>query len=92
MILPTALHYPAVPLVTHDPYFSVWSMADKLTDTFPQHWTGAVHARLSLVRIDVKNYRLMGPRPEGVPALEQQTVRVFTTRTIYTFSGSGVEV
>ena len=54
---------PAVPLVTHDPYFSTWSMADKLTDDWPKHWTGGITGMGGVARIDGKTYRFMGAAP-----------------------------
>jgi len=81
---------PATPLVAHDPYFSIWSQGDRLTDVETTHWTGRSHRLTSLVRIDGKAYRVMGTSPATVPALEQRSLTVLPTRTIYTFEGAGV--
>ena len=83
---------PATPLVACDPYFSIWSQGDHLTDVDTTHWTGRPHRLTSLVRIDGKVYRVMGASPASVPALEQKSLTVLPTRSIYTFEGAGVEL
>ena len=83
---------PATPLVACDPYFSIWSPADRLADEETVHWTGRQHRLTSVVRIDGKPYRLMGATPASAPALPQTGLDVQPTRTIYKFQGAGVSL
>src|ERR1700684_4329658 len=87
-----ALRPPAVPLVTCDPYFSIWSPSDRLTDNDTTHWSGARQALTSLARIDGHAYRLMGAHPSNVAALPQVGLNVTATRTIYDFEGAGLHI
>jgi hypothetical protein len=87
-----AFRPPAVPLVTSDPFLSIWSEADRLTDAPTRHWTRHEHALVSLIRVDGRAYRLMGTDPGTVPALPQVGLQVKPTRTIYDFDDGHIHV
>src|SRR5690348_474023 len=80
---------PAVPLVVHNPYFSIWSMNDHLTDGPTRHWTGTPQALAGLARIDGQVFRYMGNAPRGVAAMKQVSLTIAPTHTTYVFEESG---
>ncbi len=83
---------PAVPLVVHNPYFSLWSINDRITDGPTRHWTGAQQPLTGLARIDGKVWRYMGDWPDNAPALEQTSLTLAPTHTTYTLEGGGVRL
>src|SRR5206468_12581809 len=76
------LRPPAVPLVTHDPYFSNWSANDRLTHDWSRHWTGTTQPMSGMARIDGKAYRFMGSWRDTDPMV-QKALDVTPTRTTY---------
>jgi hypothetical protein len=87
---PVVFRPPAVPLVTVDPYLSVWSFADHLTYDATRHWSGARMTMQSIVRVDGNAFRLMGEEPKDVTPARQLHLQVLPTRTIYDFQASNV--
>jgi hypothetical protein len=90
---------PAVPLVTNDPYFSIWSMADHLTDQQTKHWSEAAQPLVGLIRIDGHLYRWMGTMPRGYlgiaespEPMQQISLELTPLHTHYKFSASGLRL
>ena len=54
------LRAPAVPLITVDPYFSVWSFDEKLNVSKTVHWTGKSNSIIGVVTVDGVDYSFLG--------------------------------
>lgn len=85
------LRAPAYPLITIDPYTSVWSSTDQLYDSETIHWTETVFPLRGVLTVDGEPYRFMG-LPEVERTAVQHLVDVQATRTIYDFTCGPVDL
>ena len=85
------LRAPAYPLITIDPFFSVWSQADKLTEKNTAHWTGKPNIISGTATIDGVDYRFMS-KDNDLPELKQISVDCNAFSTTYVFEDAGVRL
>ena len=87
-----AFRPPAVPLVSVEPHFSVWSAADRLYDADTTHWSGARQPLMIFLDADGTTYRLCGRGRRDsleLPILQQTECHAGATVTRYRFEGKG---
>ncbi|MDQ0108479.1 hypothetical protein J2T02_003612 [Chitinophaga terrae (ex Kim and Jung 2007)] len=76
---------PAYPLITHDPYFSIWSNTDALNSSTTTHWTGAKQSLVGLVKVDGVTYQVLGQNEDNykaiLPTSDESSYRVKYTET-----------
>lgn len=90
------LRAPAYPLITIDPYFSVWSMRDKLNQDSTKHWTGKSNTINGTCLVDGDSLCFMGIAGEtgraNVKPMKQVNVTFSTFSTTYIFEGKGIRL
>ncbi len=86
-----AMRAPAYPLVTVDPYFSIWSNVDTLNTDDTRHWTLRPYPLYAYLRVDGVVYRLMGGKETAGHATAVQTsLQISATASTYTFTCGGI--
>ena len=82
---------PVYPLITVDPYFSVWSTSNNLTDSDIKTWYSKTCFLIGKAEIDGKGYMFMGSAADmKLPPMAQTDVTVKSFSTVYTFAAAGV--
>lgn len=82
---------PATPLITIDPYFSIWSVHDTLNAGETVHWTCKPNAITGILQIDGAEYLFMGDRA-NTAKMVQTDCNITAMSTVYTFSAGPVEL
>ena len=74
----------SVPLVLHDPYFSIWSSYDHLNDGETTHWSGNPYHLRGYVDVGGKRFCFLG-NPGLATPLPQVSLDISATRTVCGF-------
>ena len=85
------LRAPSVPLITVDPYFSVWSPYEILNHRETKHWTGSVNDLHGYVVVDGEEYAFLGyfRNDKKIP---QTSLDIDALSTKYTFENDKVKL
>ena len=87
---------PAYPLITHNPYFSIWSFSDQLNESTTKHWTGKPNSILGLIKVDGKVYRFLGKEDTlntlSIQLAKQESIDMSATETKYVFTCGGIQL
>lgn len=79
------LRAPAYPLISHDPYFSIWSFTDELNASPTRHWTGREQPMIGILKVDGRFYRFLGDAEKTydaiLPASDESLYEVSYTET-----------
>lgn len=86
----TFTHMPARPLITHDPYFSIWDCGSLPTTDDTRHWSGAEKPLRGNIVIDGVRRRFLGRT--GGSSLALKDVQVTPLSTRYIFEELGVRL
>ena len=87
---------PAYPLITHNPYFSIWSFTDELNASPTRHWTGKNQSVIGIIKVEGKSYIFLGKDSSTVAnnilMAAQKSVNMNATQTEYKFSCGPVDL
>ncbi len=88
---------PAYPLITHNPYFSIWSFTDKLNESTTKHWTGSNQSMVGLIKVDNQVYKFLGKQESAIEndkimQAKQLSVNMSATQTTYQFNCGAVSL
>lgn len=84
------LRYPAVPLVTHSPYFNIWSPDDVPNRVPTCHWTGKPNPLEGSFRIGKREYGFLGET--GLPPMKTVSLSVTPCSTEYVMESPEVRL
>ncbi|MBE6634145.1 MAG: DUF4965 domain-containing protein [Ruminococcaceae bacterium] len=85
------LRAPAVPLITVDPYFSVWSQEINLNYSTTVHWTGKPNSIYGTVSIDGSSYAFLGYHREAAK-LRQVSLEITALSTLAVYETETVRL
>ena len=77
------LRPPAIPLITVDPYFSVWSPADRLYDEDTVHWTNSRNTIEGFVTVDGEDFRFIGHKEREENAIFTPAAFAYGKSSLY---------